>query len=975
MLRVHARSAGMGDSELFTVAQQGQCFSVRAWNRMSLSSSANGAVTAKVAVQAEAELFNIDGFETVLPRRPQLSIGGLAGASLGPLGWGSTREIFEAVDVGGKTALLSLSNGKYLSQAANGSVSAAEVIGPSEIFTITSCGAGVALCGPNGSFLVPAASGIAEVKSAKPVAVALDVAKPRLEVSYVRHVCAIRVGKLAADVPIIPDVLPLAVELPKRAIPRPKLSLGGMSAPEVPPLRSIAITGCFGTALGVDGSGAVGWGAGDGKFAPVVRGDKVAFLSANGKFISVREDGTLSTSEDPASAEEFTIASAGTGCSIQASNGLFVSADKSGQAKASAEEVGDAEIFNATELPVPGTVTIKGLHGSFLGVDGDRASFGPEPHRFKVLSIGGGVALSAANGRNLSLLPDGALGTSTSIGARERLVIERVGSGCSIRGADLKFLTSTASGIAYLKALQAREPQIFDIDGIDSIMPQPTSVTIQAPGGSHLGVSGWGEGDEFEAASVGAKSTFRAVSNGKFLSLSPSGALSATADEVGPGELFDVTDSSLRGPNGKFLVGATSGPAECKSAQAQPLVVEVIRPALQISYSRYVAAVREGKVVAGKPAELPRIDGPTFALPFKPKPRLSISPSAAQEAVLRVPGAAVEKPSPVLPEEVPLPAAPIEPTVLPAPIKPVPAPPPPPAKSATSSPAGALMPATFAEPVPQSTAPMKPPAKAAVRPALSGPIKIPAPSPAAAPKITPQKSHPVVAPLPPEIDVGVFEAVAGESSEHNILAAFSHLGISASSNVTAKLDMTPPAATLVSVRPTMQHLALGIVADYRIGGEYPFKITVTCASPSSTAIVKGILKVKHAKPEPFGMSSVIGGTATADIPFKGQIWAKANWTAKLEPPMKGIFRVTATKGTMDPGARVFPFKLIFTPHDPRQVVCLLVVVINESEEFVTEITGAVGGFQGKSWGKRSHVPLTGPRGSVDIDGDEPESTE
>jgi hypothetical protein len=99
------------------------------------------------------------------------------------------------------------------------------------------------------------------------------------------------------------------------------------------------------------------------------------------------------------------------------------------------------------------------------------------------------------------------------------------------------------------------------------------------------------------------------------------------------------------------------------------------------------------------------------------------------------------------------------------------------------------------------------------------------------------------------------------------------------------------------------------------------------------------------------MCSLIGVQKVVDVPFSGQLWAKATFTARFEPPVKE-FRLTANKGTMEAGTRVFPFKIIYTPTAPRPSVALLVVVFNDRDEYVVECTGAVGGFQGRGWAKR-----------------------
>jgi hypothetical protein len=201
------------------------------------------------------------------------------------------------------------------------------------------------------------------------------------------------------------------------------------------------------------------------------------------------------------------------------------------------------------------------------------------------------------------------------------------------------------------------------------------------------------------------------------------------------------------------------------------------------------------------------------------------------------------------------------------------------------------------------------------------------------------------------IEAGTFQATSGEVSEFRVLVPIAQLPPGAATDLNVKLEMKPEAARIASSTIVGQHLVITIVANHRVGGAFPFKLDV------NGRIIVGTLEIQHAKPRPFGVSAIVGGEATSDVPFQGQVWAKSTFTAHLEPPSPGTFRLTATKGVLEPGARFYPFKLVFTPKQPKAAVVLLVVVVNESEEFVTEVTGAAAGFQGRTWAKRSHAQL------------------
>jgi hypothetical protein len=160
---------------------------------------------------------------------------------------------------------------------------------------------------------------------------------------------------------------------------------------------------------------------------------------------------------------------------------------------------------------------------------------------------------------------------------------------------------------------------------------------------------------------------------------------------------------------------------------------------------------------------------------------------------------------------------------------------------------------------------------------------------------------------------------------------------------------------ITKVEPVGQHLAVTFVTDRRIGGEYPVRFNVEANGKTMTA--KATVVIKHAQPKPFGLTAVIGSSSTAEIPFTGQLWKAATYKAHLEPPTKQ-FRLTANKGTMEAGMKKFPFRVVFAPKEARSCVVLLVVVFNETEEYTIEITGSVGGFQGRSWAKRQGGGLT-----------------
>jgi hypothetical protein len=225
------------------------------------------------------------------------------------------------------------------------------------------------------------------------------------------------------------------------------------------------------------------------------------------------------------------------------------------------------------------------------------------------------------------------------------------------------------------------------------------------------------------------------------------------------------------------------------------------------------------------------------------------------------------------------------------------------------------------------------------------------------------KPTPSVPPPPPsDLDLGTYDTTAGEVGEHRLMIPIANASDRAAAKVKLETDI-PDLARITNTTTIGQHLVAILLVEWRVSGEYPAKVLVSYGGKTITG--KFIITIKHAKPQPFGLSCVIGSQTSAEVPYMGQLWKAATYVAKLEPTMKE-FRLNSYKGTMEAGAKVFPFRVVFTPRDPKPTVALLVVVLNGVDEYTVEITGSVGGFQGRNWGKRSHAQLTtGREGGTD----------
>jgi hypothetical protein len=514
------------------------------------------------------------------------------------------------------------------------------------------------------------------------------------------------------------------------------------------------------------------------------------------------------------------------------------------------------------------------------------------------------LPFQSAAGKFLAVSADGGVAAeSTAISEAELFRVSKAGDGFAVLGANRRFLSAAAAGAARCASVSIGKPEILKLEGFDPALAtadEGLAMLINSAGAA-LGVerdgrAGWGSGSgRFELEAVDGKLAFKAPS-GKFLAAQPDGSL-AWADSASGPALFRVAPLgdgfSLRAMNDRF-VSSTSATANEHTAK------------LPIQICGIDDFIKQLDLGPTKPDEPP---AHRVAMTFEE--------DAQQSEDERMRGLHFG-------------------SLL--------APPPP------------------ATPIVSSGQVLKPGSRLVSVQAVSTMSKLPAPpaTPVSVSAIKPQliktahssaAMHQVTPPPPPEIEVGNYDVVAGEALDIRVLIP---LSAAERTDPKATLEMQPEAARLISAVVQGSHLVATLRVLWALGGEYAFKVVVESNGRTTTG--KGVIKVKHAKPQPFGLSSVLGSQQSAEVPYTGQLWKKAQFRAYLEPALKE-FRLTSAHGTMEAGARVFPFKVCFTPREPRAVVVLLVVVFNESEEYVVEITGAVGGFQGRNWGKRSHGGL------------------
>ena len=239
-------------------------------------------------------------------------------------------------------------------------------------------------------------------------------------------------------------------------------------------------------------------------------------------------------------------------------------------------------------------------------------------------------------------------------------------------------------------------------------------------------------------------------------------------------------------------------------------------------------------------------------------------------------------------------------------------------------------------------------------------LNIPAASSSAAiptTKMTSTKPRPAEAPArkqAPGLDLGKLEARCGEPGVHRMMISIPNASDRANAKV--HLEQAVEVAKIAGVCPAGNHLAVTVTSDYRVSGTYPVKVIVTFNGKTITG--EANIVIKHNTPQPFGMSAIVGGQSDATIPYLGQLWQPASFVAHFEPALKE-FHLTAAKGSMDAGAKYFPFRVVFMPKDAKPVTTLLVVVFDHAEEYTVEIVGSTAGFTGRTWKGRAKqaVPI------------------
>jgi hypothetical protein len=147
----------------------------------------------------------------------------------------------------------------------------------------------------------------------------------------------------------------------------------------------------------------------------------------------------------------------------------------------------------------------------------------------------------------------------------------------------------------------------------------------------------------------------------------------------------------------------------------------------------------------------------------------------------------------------------------------------------------------------------------------------------------------------------------------------------------AKVRIESPngAVQLVTYTGHKSAMNFELRVDSKRSGDIPFRIIVE--SGSRTWEAAGTAKVARPPPLHIGITTIMGGTKSEDIPFNEELNENSVWTCSFDPPLPE-FRASAKRGTIKAHATKPPFRITFSLKEAgSRPVSTLVVIIGERE--------------------------------------------
>jgi hypothetical protein len=195
------------------------------------------------------------------------------------------------------------------------------------------------------------------------------------------------------------------------------------------------------------------------------------------------------------------------------------------------------------------------------------------------------------------------------------------------------------------------------------------------------------------------------------------------------------------------------------------------------------------------------------------------------------------------------------------------------------------------------------------------------------------------------IDLGEIHGKALEPNNQSVRMPFPvRRRLAARATVTCSQDVL----RVQEIRGAGKYAEVVIGIDSRHSWTGPFG----CQIESNGLKVEGTGTLIVDRPDPYvlGLTTICGGSSSDECPIRTDIWQTKKYKAHFEPKRKE-FWLTQYSGTIEAGAKTFPFKVFWAPKDPRPVETLLIVDCGDLE-IVVKVCGCIGGFEGKDWGRR-----------------------
>jgi hypothetical protein len=226
----------------------------------------------------------------------------------------------------------------------------------------------------------------------------------------------------------------------------------------------------------------------------------------------------------------------------------------------------------------------------------------------------------------------------------------------------------------------------------------------------------------------------------------------------------------------------------------------------------------------------------------------------------------------------------------------------------------------------------------------------PEPEPPSEPEL--EEPEPAVILVPVQQTAGKpiqFGVITGRAKEYSQVVLRVPLGRRLGPLARARLECNFPGLTVGPMRAGGTMVDITVQIDAKHSFQSPIKITFE-EQGFPPIVAEGDAVI--ARPEPYilGLTAVVGGSSSRAPPIGEAVREVRNWVAFWDPKLPQ-FWVTKKKGTIQPGMKDFPTRVVFAARDQRPQNNLLVFDLGDSE-ITIRVFGSVPGFEGRRRGER-----------------------